>query len=188
MLFSKSEIKKIIREELYEALLEQDQQDPMAGAVEEPAVGPDTISDEEAAPLVVKTVRAYIGRFRQCYENRLKSSPELQGKWELFIDINVNGQVENPKISPVEGTSPDEVLEECLRGQILRMKIDTKGKTLANPMTGLGPIPLRFANPGLQEQEDQVDDEAVDVIEDFEELDPEAKAQTRAALSFGVGE
>ena len=70
------------------------------------------------------------------------------------------------------------------------MKMDTKGKTLANPMTGLGPIPLRFTskNPGLQEQEDQVDDEAVDVIEDFEELDPEAKAQTRAALSFGVGE
>ena len=43
--------------------------------------------------------------------------------------------------------------------------------------------------PSLQEQEDsQVDDEAVDVIEDFEELDPEAKAQTRAALGYGVGE
>ncbi len=71
------------------------------------------------------------------------------------------------------------------------MKVTTGGKTLANPMTGLGPIPLVFVakKSDLQEQEDsQVDSEAVDVIEDFEELDPEAKAQTRAALGYGVGE
>ena len=192
MLLNESELVKIIKEELHAALAEQDQQEPAPTAVEEPPMAPAaTLSDEEAAPLVVKMVRTHIGRFKQCYESRLKSKPEFQGKWELFIDINVNGQTENPKVSPAGDTLKDEEFEECLRREALRMKIDTKGKTLANPMTGLGPIPLVFVakKPGLQEQEDsQVDSEAVDVIEDFEELDPEAKAQTRAALGYGVGE
>lgn len=180
MLLSESELVKIIREELREAL-----------DLGQPGQDPNTISDEEAGPLVVKTVRAYIGRWRECYEEKLRTDPEFQGKWDLFIDISTTGQIENPKVSPASGTEPDKAFEDCLTEKTMGMKVNTGGKALANPMTGLGPIPLVFVpkTSDLKEQEDsQVDSEAVDVIKDFEELDPEAKAQTRAALAYGAAE
>ncbi|MBX3232193.1 MAG: AgmX/PglI C-terminal domain-containing protein [Labilithrix sp.] len=75
-----------------------------------------TVTGRLPPEVIQRIVRQNFGRFRLCYENGLRSNPNLAGRIAVKLTIDGSGAVTNPTIDPVTDL-PDKAVQSCvLRG------------------------------------------------------------------------
>ncbi|MEL6177727.1 MAG: AgmX/PglI C-terminal domain-containing protein [Myxococcota bacterium] len=76
-------------------------------------------------PIIRQQIRRYVSKLKRCYENSLKSRPDLSGRLVLTWEIDARGRVVDARILSSTLDAPD--LEQCILRtiQTFRFHADT---------------------------------------------------------------
>ena len=76
-------------------------------------MGATTVNGRLPAEVIQRIVRQNFGRFRLCYENALRETPDLAGSVVIDFVIDPQGRVTSSKVS-TESTLPDAGMRSCV--------------------------------------------------------------------------
>lgn len=79
----------------------------------------ETLSDPDAISGMIKRVVSRNSRqLQDCYNNRIKIQPELEGRWRVGFEVQKTGAVERVEVRALTG--PDVELERCMASKLSR--------------------------------------------------------------------
>ncbi|NOY27007.1 MAG: AgmX/PglI C-terminal domain-containing protein [Oligoflexia bacterium] len=88
----------------------------------------ETLSDPDAISGMIKRVVSRNSRqLQDCYNDRIKIQPELEGRWRVGFEVQKTGAVEMVEVHALTGSDPE--LERCMAGKLSRWHF----QRIANP-------------------------------------------------------